>query len=356
MEEENDMQNLAIYRGEESRNTAEFVKEIPKQYTPEFDAQVEEYIRKLRDLEYRSAQPGVDHDKFQAEINMLNDEMMNSCAAFEKKTSDPFVIKAAQVAFRERTNSILSKSYVINRTRNWPQGHQGDYNTLEMAYKNAALSDGIGYFLDKYMLTLPLADGVRDRIAKLRDLVKKELTARSDLKVLDVACGSCREVFELAPDIKTSGAKFTCVDLDEDALSFALDRFTLAGLSRDQVELRKYNALRIFDFETAVLEFGMQDVIYSVGYFDYLPDDFLIKLLNSLYKMLSPGGKLIASFKDANRYKPEVFHWLVNWDGFLQRTEDDFERLLHYAEIPSSSLTVERVQSGSVLFYTAEKK
>jgi SAM-dependent methyltransferase len=201
-----------------------------------------------------------------------------------------------------------------------------------------------------------LAEGVRERIIRLRDLLKTELSLRRNPKVLDVACGSCREVFELAPDIKASGAKFTCVDLDEDALNFALDRFTHAGLSEDEVELRKYNALRIFDFETARMDFGMQDVIYSVGYFDYLPDDFLVKLLNSLYKLLSPGGKLIASFKDATRYNPQVFHWLVNWDGFLQRTEDDFERLLHYTDIPSNAFTMERVESGTVLFYTAIKK
>jgi SAM-dependent methyltransferase len=205
------------------------------------------------------------------------------------------------------------------------------------------------------MLTAPLAAGVRDRIVLLRELLRQELAARKQPRVLDVACGSCREVFELASAIKTAGAKFVCVDLDDDALDFALDRLTLAGLTGDEVELRKYNALRIFDFETAFMEFGLQDIIYSVGYFDYLPDDFLIKLLNSLYKLLAPGGKIIAAFKDANRYRPQIYHWLVNWDGFLQRTEDDFERILHYSDIPGSALKMERVDSGSIIFYTIGK-
>ena len=126
------------------------------------------------------------------------------------------------------------------------------------------------------------------------NLLKDELISRSNLKVLDVACGSCREVFELAPEIKSSGAKFTCVDLDPAALDFALDRFAYAGLSEEHVELVQYNALRMFDLETAQTEFGMQDIIYSIGFFDYLPDDFLVKLLNSLYMLLNPGGKLIA--------------------------------------------------------------
>ena len=81
------------------------------------------------------------------------------------------------------------------------------------------------------MLSSSLGVGVRERIITMRELLKKELSSRSNPKVLDVACGSCREVFELAPEIKASGAKFTCVDIDTAALDFALDRFAFAGLS-----------------------------------------------------------------------------------------------------------------------------
>ena len=218
------------------------------------------------------------------------------------------------------------------------------------------MSEGIGSYLDKYLLSTTLGDGVRDRISKMRSLLKEELISRNNPKVLDVACGSCREVFELAPEIKTSGAKFTCVDLDPAALEFALDRFAYAGLTEEHTELIQYNALRMFDLETAQTEFGMQDVIYSIGFFDYLPDDFLTKLLNSLYLLLNPGGKLFASFKDADRYRPQFFHWLVDWDGFLQRTEKDFLKVFQDADIPSSALSMTRVDSGSIVFYSITKQ
>ena len=99
----------------------------------------------------------------------------------------------------------------------------------------------------------------------------------------------------------------------------------------------------------------MQDIIYSVGYFDYLPDDFLAKMLNALYILLNPGGKLIAAFKDADCYKPQPYHWFGDWDGFLQRTVDDFERLLYQAKIPNSALSVSREKSGVIIFYTVTK-
>lgn len=228
--------------------------------------------------------------------------------------------------------------------------------TLEIAYKNRAMSDGIGYYLDKYLLSSDLGIGVRERVVKMRELLKQELTSRRGLNVLDIACGSCREVFELAPEIKTSGAKFTCVDLDHDALNFSMDRLSLAGLASDHVEIIQYNALRMFDPEMAQMEFGMRDIVYSIGFFDYLPDDFLVKMLNSLYMLLKPGGKLFVAFKDANLYRPQIFHWLVDWDGFLQRTEADFDRLFRGARIPNTVISMSRVKSGAIVFYTITKQ
>ncbi|HUJ19124.1 MAG TPA: class I SAM-dependent methyltransferase [Nitrospirota bacterium] len=350
------MEHAGTYRGEEVRSGSAFVEERAKRYAELLGAKTVQYVDQLRDFEVKCSRPGADEEILFEELSTLNDSMLQACAQFEQDVDDTFAIRSAQVDFREKTNPILSQSYGINRARIWPQGHQGDYNILEMAYKNSPMSDGMGYYLDKYMMSTEITVGVRERIVKLRELLRKELINRRETKVLDVACGSCREVFELAPEIKASGAKFTCVDLDADALNFALDRFEHAGLSEDHVELRKYNALRIFDYETAVTEFGMQDIIYSVGYFDYLPDDFLVKLLRSLYKMLTPGGKLIAAFKEVNRYRPQFFHWMVNWDGFLQRTEDDFERLLRLANIPESAISISRVASGVIIFYTVTKE
>jgi len=349
------MEDLVAYKGEAILERSGLVREKPATYIEQFDRQIESYMAKLRDFEVRCLKPGADKEKLLNEITVLTDAMIETCAQLERALKDPLEIKNAQVYFREKTHPILSKSHFINRTRTWPNGHQGDYMTLELAYKNMAMSEGIGYYLDKYMLANEIATGVRGRIVKMRELLKEELLRRSNLKVLDVACGSCREVFELASEIKSSGAKFTCIDLDSNALDFALDRFAYAGLSSDHADVFQYNALRMFDNEMAQNEFGLQDVIYSIGFFDYLPNDFLVKMFNSLYTMLNLVGKLIAAFKDATLYRPEFFHWLVDWDGFLQRTEKDFERVLRDANIPDNAVSRTRIDSSPIVFYTATK-
>ena len=349
------MQNSWSYEQEGINESKLLVSEESEKYISYLEATTDQYMDSLRAIERRCTKQEGETESIFQELSVLNDSMLQVCEQFESLANNEAAIKAARVAFRDKTDPIFSKSYGANRARTWPQGYQGDYKTIEFMYRNTPMSEGIGYYLDKYMLSATLAVGVRERMQKLAELLKTELINRQQPKVLDIACGSCREVHEIVPEIEKSGAHFKCIDLDPEALDFALDRLSYAGLSFDRAEFIQYNALRMFDYETTVSAFGMQDIIYSVGYFDYLADDFLAKLLNSLYLMLNPGGKLIAAFKDATRYRSQGYHWLADWDGFLQRTQEDFDRLFRQAEIPSSALSMTRVKSGSIIFYTATK-
>lgn len=350
------MQTALNYGNEERKGNIAIVREEKEKYVQGFNKKIELYMEHLKEIELKCADKNADKESIMREVATETDAMLEACASFEREIGDEHVIKAAQAEFCEKTNPIMSKSYGINRCRTWPQGYQGDYKTLEIAYKNATMSDGIGYYLDRYLLSLPLGHAVRERIVKLAELLREELKKRKNPRVLDIACGSCREIFDLIPEIKQSGARFTCVDLDSEALNFASNRISYTGLAPKQIEFVSYNALRLFDIEGAMTEFGARDLIYSTGYFDYLPDDFLVKLLRSLYMLLNPGGKLFAAFKDANRYRPQDYHWLVDWDGFLQRTENDFERILRQAGIPENAVSVTRDKTGLIIFYSITNK
>ncbi|MCG2722488.1 MAG: class I SAM-dependent methyltransferase [Thermodesulfovibrionales bacterium] len=330
--------------------------ELDGKYVVQLDEATEVFNKRLEALEKRCLDPDEKPEELLQATKEAIDDVLLSCAKFEQQVHDKDVIRSTRIRFREKTNAILSKSYCINRARTWPQGQQGDYKTLEIAYKNTPLSEGIGYYLDRYLLDADLGPAVRNRIQKLEGILREELRKREKPSVLNIACGSCREVFTLARDIEESGARFTCIDIDNDALSFSANRLSytnISPLTSNQVVLRKYNALRMFDHELNISEFGKQDIIYSVGFFDYLDSEFLARLFNSLYKLLNPGGLLITSFKDANRYRHQDYHWITDWDGFLQRNEEDFYRIFSDAEIPETSINETREDSGVIVFYLA---
>ncbi len=332
--------------------------ELDKTYIRKLDDATGHFLKSMQIIEEQCSTETTEPGEIVRSIEQAIDNICIACEAFELEIGDKDVIRDAQVRFREKTHFILSKSYCINRARTWPQGYQGDYKTLEGIYRNIPLSKGIGYYLDLWGLNVSLAVAVRNRIRKLEMLLRDELRRRVSPSILNIACGSCREVVELAADIERSGARVACIDLDDDALAFSANRLSftpLSPLTSDQVVFRKYNALRMFDHELNLQEFGMQDIIYSVGFFDYLPTDFLTSLLRSLYALLKPGGKLIASFKDASRYRYQEYHWIFDWDGFLQRKEPDFRKILSDAGIPDSSLDEKREESGVIVFYIATK-
>jgi hypothetical protein len=137
-------------------------------------------------------------------------------------------------------------------------------------------------------------------------------------------------------------------------LDFAMKRLAYTDVLQ-QVSFRKYNALRMVSYERNLKEFGRQDIIYSMGFFDYVKDDIIIRMLNACYSLLNPHGMLIAPFKDCGRYGTQEYHWFVDWDAFYQRTDEESRALFAEAGIPDSELTAVRDGSGVIIFYVVSK-
>jgi len=343
-----DDQDLEQYKeGPGARVTGETAERLD----PVLSAAVARFIRRLEDIDSQSTGPQANAEVLAAATTEAMTEMHRACEEFEQRAGhDAMVIRHAQAAFREKTQRIFSASY-FNRARVWPQGYQGDYLMLEYLYNNVPGSSGLGYFLNKYLLATTLAEAVRQRKTTLEGLLKTELKGRKQARVLDIACGSCREIGELTPDVLGSAAAITCVDADQDALDFSSASLSRTGLVPNHVEFRKYNALKMVNHEKNLKEFGMQDVIYSVGLFDYLRDDVLIRLFEALYRLLNSGGVLITSLKDSRRYSTFIYHWVIDWNGFLQRTEAHMWELFRRAGIPKTAIEATREQSGVIIFF-----
>jgi len=356
MLKEDIMQITLPYGLNELHAATPVVSEQQERYVDHFHAAVDEFNAKLRHIDDLCADPKVGPDELLLITTKAIMEMADSCEKFEQGSMfDKTIIKQTQRFFRGKTAEWFSKSYFMTRSRTWPRGYAGDFQTLEGIYQNIPLSEGVGYYLDRYFLATTLPSAVRHRKNFLRSLLDRELCSRPTAKLLDLACGSCRELVELAPVIQASGAHVTCVDFDSEALVFAANRMEYAGVPQEQMTFRKYNALKMIKHDRNLKEFGMQDVIYSVGFFDYVQDDRLIPLLSSLYALLNSGGVLIMSFKDSRRYRAQEYHWFVDWDGFLQRTEEDSREVIVRAGIPLDHVTAARDDSGVILFFSATK-
>ncbi len=309
----------------------------------------------MEELEEAINSDEVDYDELYKKFNTHVEDLISTCRDVEETIGHrKNLLKNLKSYFKEATEEIFSKGTLVKHARIWPRGYPGDYRMLEYIYLNTPLSTGLGRLLDMGFLRTTLATAVRERLKTLVRLLRECLKNRVSPSLLNIGCGSCRELVELLPEIKQSKARIVCTDFDEEALDFSAKRMSYTEIA-EQVHFRKYNALRMIDKRRNLREFGLQDIIYSTGLFDYLTDDILVKLFSSLYDLLKPNGKLIVSFKDANRYTTEVYHWIANWDAFFQRTTYDIEKILEEATMPNALIESLREPSGVIIFYVITK-
>jgi hypothetical protein len=121
------------------------------------------------------------------------------------------------------------------------------------------------------------------------------------------------------------------------------------------LQATRYNALRTRSAETTTRKFGRFDIIYSVGLFDYLPDDLLVDILGALPKTLSEGGVVYIGFKDTERYDKTPYQWHLDW-FFFQRTKEDCLRLYERAGIRSETVETTRDDTGIIMNFVSRRE
>ncbi len=104
-------------------------------------------------------------------------------------------------------------------------------------------------------LNVLLAKAVRNRLRLFENIIRYELYRRKELKVLNIACGSCRQIIKLSENIKETKAEFYCIDNDSDTINYALTRISSIGLF-NYVNFSKFNAFRMYDAELSISHFG----------------------------------------------------------------------------------------------------
>lgn len=295
-------------------------------------------------------------------VKQVSDEIVKTGDRLEAYLHDKLVTRKIKSKFRDLVGSWVFESKIMERAFQKPRGYPGDHQMLEFIYNNQPISKAIGFLFDEYFLGNPYATAVRSRKGMMRDVLRWFLDKNKDqrkLRILNVACGSCREIQELFAiyEIK-SETVFTCVDQDEEALDFA--RAQLAKFESKYIRLHflREDVLNFFKSPVHYRHLlGQQDLIYSIGLIDYLPDRILKKFVEFAYSVLDAKGILVLTHKDRDhQYKPIPADWFCDW-VFYPRNEEELVSLVRDAcqGQPPPSISVQREESNCIFFLTLTK-
>ncbi|HEX9935410.1 MAG TPA: class I SAM-dependent methyltransferase family protein, partial [bacterium] len=122
-----------------------------------------------------------------------------------------------------RLCGVVDQSLLHGRTRQKPLGYSGDFLLLDWIYTQKTSESGIGKLYDELFHTYEASRAVRNRkeyFNRLCNTLAEE--KRADIEVLNLGCGSCREVVE-AVSSRANGYvyRFHCVDHESLAIEYA---------------------------------------------------------------------------------------------------------------------------------------
>jgi len=333
--------------------------EIKKEISRFFLKDMLEYINEINRFSSRLSKEDQYSEELQKKLELLNTKFLLKGYCLEELLSDKINIQRVKDNFRQLVGAWVYKSAFMKRAFEKPEGYAGDYKILEIIYDNKPISKKIGLYFDNYFLKSPYAVAVRTRKDRLRELLQNYIneTELNRINILNIDCGSCREIRELLSSLKTrSFITFACLDRDEGALRFSQDM--LYGKTPKNVEFKfaKEDIMNLIKNEDSLQLYGKQNLIYSLGLIDYLPDELLKKLIRVLYQLLREGGEIILTHKNKDKtFPPIIPDWLCDWK-FVPRNKEEVVKLFYNCGLSKFLLSMESDDFSYIYFFTITKR
>jgi len=242
-------------------------------------------------------------------------------------------------------NAVNSTNTIQGFVNLKPHGYAGDFEVIDRIYQCWISPDPRLAKWDEFFHTQAAPRAVRNRKTYFQSWLRQweEQNPTPEIRVLNIASGPCRDVFEYLNGYQNSRAFFECVDQETKAIAYAKN--VCRGFL-DRIEFYQANALRYRPVRPPHL-------IWSAGLFDYLNDRIAISLLRRMWRWLPSGGELVVgNFSLANSSRG----WMELGDWILQhRSESDLTTLARQAGIPESAIRVDCEPEKVNLFLHAKR-
>ena len=297
---------------------------------------------------------------FQSRFNQEINGIFRDITLYEKqKEADGDVesIKKFKHFFQTKLRKYFSYGESIRWSQKKPMGYAGDYKIIELIYINNPETKGFDRLFDNYFQMSAISIAVRNRKEDFKRLILQEIQSvgKKPIRFLSLACGPCREWFEImrkgTDDSKNITVDF--LDSDERALEFSKGRMN----GHANFNYLKKNAVRLAIDKNITKHFPEKyDFIYSTGLFDYLDHRISVALVKNLKKLLAPKGRLAISDVQDKYSNPSLpFMELVGSWELNYRDGGDFKKIFLEAGFDPKKLTCRFEQQGIMQYVIAEK-
>lgn len=271
-------------------------------------------------------------DQASREQAILEDVAPRIIAAFNRRhvqfeemicAVPPETRAACQSFTRRHWHKLFLGSPFGHRTYHKPIGYAGDYEMMNMIYRNQPEGQSLyEQLIHRLLVSQWPAESVRNRIVHLREHIANEaarvVRSGRTARILNVGCGSAREIQDFVTENPLSNqADFLLVDFNEETLLHAGQRLV-------ETKRRHNRRTTIRTEQTSVYELLKRtqreappaekfDLIYCSGLFDYLAADTCRALMELWLASLAPGGMLlVANMTDTKPFR-HFIEFVLDW-------------------------------------------
>jgi extracellular factor (EF) 3-hydroxypalmitic acid methyl ester biosynthesis protein len=219
-----------------------------------------------------------------------------------------------------------------HRTYHKPIGYAGDYEMMNMIYRNQPEGRSLFEKLIHLLLVSQWpAKSVRNRVVHLGENILNE-TARAAragkiARILNVGCGPAREVQDFLRETQLSNqADFMLMDFNEETLLHAGKKLVEAKRQfsrRTPIRTQQVSVYELLKRTQRRSDSAEKfDLIYCAGLFDYLASDTCRALIELWFDLLSPGGlMLVANMTDTKPFR-NFIEFILDWQLIYRNSRE----------------------------------
>lgn len=271
--------------------------------------------------------------KFESEAKKIDLSQLDICKRFSRQELHP----------------LMMQSPFAYRTFSKPLGYAGDYEMVNMMFRNPHEGETTyAKLLNSFLLGPGPAEAHRNRIdillKKIKEVAQRAAKEGRKAQIFNFACGPAIELqrFIELEEI-SNNCHFTLLDFSKETLDYtseALERAKqISGHKEVEIVTIHKSVNDVLRHAVGLRDKGSEednnfDLVYCAGLFDYLSDRVCAKLLNLFFSQLRPDGELLATNVHSDNPVKALMEHLLDWyliyrdeQGFLELLDADIKRV-----------------------------
>ena len=255
--------------------------------------------------------------------------------------------------YKKQISELIVHSPLLRRAFTKPLGYAGDYEMMNMLYRDHAEGDSLfGRALNLYAAQEGAARANINRLEYLSKKIRAAIEVRGRVRVASIGCGPARELSVLLQENPELGPYIDVALIDQEERVLTYCERTLSPIAMRtgaKVHFIKESVRRLLTAKKLKEALGERDFIYSAGLFDYLNARSFSALLAVLYDALAPSGHLAIGNVASNNPSRYFMEYCLDW-FLIHRSREDLLSFAHALEPKVARAQVDAEPSGVNLF------